>query len=1103
MKISKIYGYSFLRNDEKGYIIQNKKDEDRTAVYLESSNPSKKYEDSNKETLERIKVSYINKIFKNSKGYDFKNDKIQTDKDKIYHALVELIYKENIDDTIKILQGVKVDNLGKNLSNDSKRIYTKYIVNDKERKLTLQDAFESVINNNPNAKDNLTKILEVLKNKIEKRKADIKKSIENNKTPFIVDSGNRIVYQSKKGNLINQLKKDMIKNGYSNFVKEIEEVEKKVNLEKFIEKFYQNDFDKIKYLSEFRNNFYCYKKELMKDSSISKDEINDKVYLLDLYLLTVEEYFKRILKTYNQKRNINTDIIKKNVVGKIKNALTQQMINEGKIIKYFNGIDVTKYHDGDTTNCQIGWIKKEFNSSDLIEINNNETTNRKIIEACVFATNNLANIMNLPNFVDILLKSNLKEQITSSNFEIENRRLAKLFFDIDFLKMTDDEYKDFLWAVRGSIQSIRNQAYHNTKNASNIIFNVQDYEIEDKTTKKFYEDNTYLKNLFKQEIKTFKLAIIEKFKGMKLFDYFTIEFLNSIFKNMTINPFDLQKNLPSFNKMIERGQNIIPQSFLKMTDYDVFSKNDDKDLAIMNLHKVLYEYDFKHYFLSNATLFKTAVSKAIERKKKDIQNISKINLEVLKEFSGENAEDIQNYLADLQSAIMLKSLDIKDNKTNAYYLFLLDITSFGFDNYIKNNFKNFDLTNATQQTTVQTESTFEIKVADLKIDITNENIAFFTFAKLLNNDILNELQQKLIKFQQNNEFQNQIKILEVCKLKNDNLNQEDFNPTDYGYEEILKTFVSNDVLENKCLPYYDDKNPIIFKEIYLLIKYGTLRKISTIFKETDKVTSKDLQDLESAEKSIVQDIKNRDKLHNYIIENSNNLEINTLDSYIYFIEKVNDFVNLKNKVYLTQIYKMHTILCKVLAKPINFVGLWDKNFVNIVYSYCYEWIMTESEKGLFYEFVDAMNRGTQNFKNSADKLPTNIDVREFFEHIYLHKKDDNDNWRNIRNKYAHLDILKNGQVIDLKEIVTDLRKLFTYDRNSKNKITRSFKHLLERNNLDLDFEFNNDNTFKLSLSSKKILYFKNCKIPKLDDKKTTDFYSKDYVKKIKTLLNID
>ncbi len=1158
MKFSNINDYRFFKNKDLGYLYNEDKKANKTEEFFNlNSNIQKEFEGSKKNVNERLRVSYIDKIFNKGENFKFDRNKIITDEEKFYNFFVEFIYYHNIDKAVsKLKTYFKIlSKLDKILNNHLASFSKKLVLIDNGQKLGLKECIKLVYNDESKAKILLKEIYKIIEEKIKKRKNNVKKSIKNNKFLFTIDNNNEIIYNTEKSKLLNILKKEIINNGlinsFKNFMNKVKKVEEKFNIEKFVKecKSKQNN---LKNKNNFIYFLFGYKKEL--HDNLPDDEI--KEFLEKIYIDTVEKYFLNFIRNKKTSNDLDENTAKNSIRGIIKNLITQFMIREGKIIKKYG----LEFDQNQISNSKINWDKKEFNTDDLVIIASEEALTRKIIESCVFATNNLANILKHTNFEkDLLTKDNLSKLLDNmKSIDIETKELTKMFYNIEGLEnMPDNKFRDLIWAIRGSIQSIRNNVYHCSKNAYNEIFNVIEYESINNNNEK-YVANIYLKNLFEKEKKEFRNAIIQKLISMKIFDFFSIDLLKKVFEKITIDEFEQNENLPSFNKMIERGKNIV-SNFLNIKVDSIFSKETDQDLAIMNLFKIIYEYDFKNKFLSNPVEFKTAVIGASNRKISTLNNFPNANIDILNEFSGTTKEDIKDYLFKLQSKITLQAIEKeekhkkeknkkdKEDEKNVYFSFLLDITAFGFDSYIKNMFKNIDF-----KTTETENKEFNADFLTISIPVINtedKNISFFTFAKLLNNELLNELQQKLIKFQKNDGFKDQINILQLCKITNDNC----VNCSQQSYDKIVEKFVDKDVLKEKLEPYYNNKTDLVFfKELYLLKKYGTLRIIEYNFHNC-KITKDDVKKFLEKKKDIKNVIDERNKLHEEILEKdrelseksreyyhlvkkinaNNNLKNETLTDkrdklhdellkekkkladklceYKKLVNEINAYNNLKNKIYFTQIYNIHKLIMKVLSKPINFVSLWEKNFVNLFYSYFYEFIVDKNvnklKKEKSFEAISTIeNEGTQNFREIANEKNNGTiifpDLRNCFNNLYNYNLDINYNWKTIRENFAHLQLLQNNKV-ELTTIINDLRNLLSFDRNIKNTITPAFIKLFDQNNLAISLKFQSLNkSICGQIISKKITHFEKVKnIPK-EDKIITNFYEAEFLQKIKNIFNL-
>lgn len=192
-------------------------------------------------------------------------------------------------------------------------------------------------------------------------------------------------------------------------------------------------------------------------------------------------------------RYLEADTIKSTVLSQIQNAVRLQFLQQGKSELY----DLKK----DTTDSdQLSLLKRD----EFFVLN--------LIEACAFATNNIRNIVgqkrckdNQGNNIqceDILgqkitkgvidcILENEKDQslnesaINSASNSIFNKELFNSFYGRELSVREEDSVSQFvktIWAMRGSVQQIRNEIIHFHTGSIDKIFNLENFEYLDQTS---------------------------------------------------------------------------------------------------------------------------------------------------------------------------------------------------------------------------------------------------------------------------------------------------------------------------------------------------------------------------------------------------------------------------------------------------------------------------------------------------------------------------------------------------------------------------------------------------------------------------------------------
>ncbi|GAA5818878.1 MAG: Pseudogene of conserved hypothetical protein [Methanobrevibacter sp. CfCl-M3] len=367
-------------------------------------------------------------------------------------------------------------------------------------------------------RDNLNK-------KLDNKSNFLEKSIRENYLFSI--KNNEIDYHSKRSEFLGKhMNKIFECENYNIFIEEIEKLCKEYSIEDLFENFKNNIFN-LKDGDNNRVTAIDIKNTLNEYNSSIRDKLKNDTDL-SIYSNEVKKYIEHYFPVSRKRNNINRrnfdskylklylneKRIVKTVEKQLINALVQHIIKIGKFVYYYaNNNDSGKYIWDGCTNEGVRY----FTSSNLEEIKKREAFTKKIINTCVFATNNFRNIMKPDEKGDILLKPKFEKILNSLNNEEKQKIIKRLkhFFNIGFFdennykKLNDhlnlNNLNKLLIEVKNSIYFPRNNIYHfrselKTKNILDYIFKNHDesgkIEMNDSVLKIFELDKTNVENNF-------------------------------------------------------------------------------------------------------------------------------------------------------------------------------------------------------------------------------------------------------------------------------------------------------------------------------------------------------------------------------------------------------------------------------------------------------------------------------------------------------------------------------------------------------------------------------------------------------------------------------
>lgn len=777
-----------------------------------------------------------------------------------------------------------------------------------------------------------------------------------------------------------------------------------------------------------------------------KNRDNDKLSIYNLEVVKyIEHYFpiKKSLRTYTPNtiiHHLKVLTIRSTIQHQIENAVRLNMIHLGKTI----------HHGYDNS----------VSSTDFSNTKRQEAFVLNTIGACAFAANNIRNIVDRELDEDILGKRALGDCIQKNIVDYD---LFKMFYGKDY-----NSNKETLWAIRGSVQGIRNKVIHYKKDAIENIFNINDFEypkIENKDNKSTYKQSAF-KDYLHEDISNLSELFANQLMTGGVLSYYSIDNLKTILNEIK---FDLCRSsmpfIPSFKKIFKRGCNYqVPDHYLKVENYLPKGNNNETEeeyQARYFLLKLIYNNIFISSF--DGETFRV-IAKLVLKENKNYAstktNKDEYAFNDIREIKDD--EEIIDYMSYVQSSIMQQQIikDEKEFKTNTeqrnnFEKYLLDVFVKGFDVFIDNfNLKSIHKTEyqfdsalknkdkADELKKKKEEITPYCKIKEGVIDEKeSSHIAFYTFCKLLDANHLSNLRNEIIKYRQcsNNDFNlhHLLGIIELCLLKADNL-------TINNQEKIIsdKEQVALFVEDKKELKEYgdlyiqlDEKTVVVHSSIELLNKYGTKQRLLNLVEKNPdfKVKHSEYIDWRNLKEKIENKVKEREELHKKW-EKEDKLDTKEKERYKYLADKIDIYNWLDNKLHFVYLKKIHSLTIDILGRMAGFVTLFERDF----------------------QYLDKRLGTNLDFSKGLPKEKT-IDVE--YENLML-----SDNYRDIRNYIAHFNYLSSKELnYSIIDLINELRELLSYDRKLKNAVSKSIIDIFDKNGMVLTLELDNDSKHILRL----------------------------------------
>jgi len=1130
---SKIYKEFFRLKDGKR-ITREEKDQNIKSLYffIEELYLSKKNEEWE---LKNINLEILDDKERIIKGYKFKEDVyFFKEGDKKYYL------RTLLNNLIEKIQNENRDKVRKNKEfSDLKEIFKKY----KDRKIKL--LLESINNNKINLeykKENVNEEIyginptndremtfyELLKEIIEKKdeqKSILEEKLDNFDITNFLENIEKIFNEETEINII----KGKVLNELREYIREKEEN----NSDYKLKQIYNLE------LKKYIENNFSYKKQKSK----SKNGKNDYLYL---------NFLKKIMfiEEVDEKKGINKEKFKNKINSNFKNLFVQHILVYGKLLYYKENDEYIK-NTGQLETKDLEYIKTKetlirkmavlvsfaansyYNlfgrvSGDILgtEVVKSSKTNVIKVGSHIFKEKMLnyffdSEIFDANKIVEIL------ESISYSIYNVRNGvgHFNKLILgkykkkDININKRVEEdlnnseEIKGYFIKKRGEIEK---------KIKERFLSNNLEYYYAKERIENYFE-------VYEFEILKEKIPFAPNFKRI-------IKKGEDLFNNKKNKKYEYFKNFDK-NSAEEKKE------FLKTRNF---------------LLKELYYNNFYKEFLSKKEEFKKIVIEVKEEKKNRGNNKkSGVSFQSIDDY--DTKINISDYIASIHKKEMerVEKYNEEKQKDTAKYIrdFVEEIFLTGFINYLE---KDERLHFLKEEFSVLCNSNnniidFNVNINEEKIkEFLKENdsktLNLYLFFNMIDSKRISEFRNELIKYKQftkkrldeEKEFLG-IKIelyetlIEFVILTREKLDTKKSEETDAWlvdklyvkennaykeYEEILKLFVDEKILSSKEAPYYatDNKTPILLSNFEKTRKYGTqsfLSEIQSNYKYS-KVEKENIEDYNKKEEIEKKEKSNIEKLHDLKVElhkkwEKNKITEKEIKKYSDTIKEIREYNYLKNKEELQNVYLLHEILSDLLARNVAFFNKWERDFKFIVIAI--KQFLRENDKGKVNEFLNPPDDSNgkkvyfsvSRYKNTVeniDGIHKNFMNLIFLNNKFMNRKINRINctiWVYFRNYIAHFVYLHTkNEKISLINQINLLIKLFSYDKKVQNHILKSTKTLLEKYNIQINFEISNDKNEVFKYKIKDRLYSKKGKM--LGKNNKFEILEKEFLENVKTLL---
>ncbi len=782
----------------------------------------------------------------------------------------------------------------------------------------------------------------------------------------------------------------------------------------------------------------------------SENEEGNKYYKYE-----VKAYIKTIFSKSREveKKRLENNFIKKAVRSRLKNKITQHMINRGKLIEYF---------------YEEKWNKTDFSSADFERIKMIEASKKQLLNCVFYATKKLIYLSNYEEKKDILHNNNL------NNINIKKYKIQTLFskvedFNFEFLQKT--------------VKNLRNNTYHFKKESLVKVLENQ-------------MDNTFFKGNLELDIDIVNIKFKEKIKSMNIPIYYDFNTIKDLLQesNFSIQP-TIIPFAPSFNNVFKKGQNLqkSKNGLIDKNDWYLTFDKKEEELIYKNVLQLLYKNIFIPEIKNNEGWILDNINTIIEQNKQNKKN-KKYKYAIIEEINADKkATNLQEWFANLQSQVHTKITKDKEERTNVYIDFVRDLFTYSFNAFLGEKFGKIKETlikpvkrdeNENELNKIKMEITHDLKHEDI-------NIGVYAFLKLLDNKNLNLLKGQFEKYYNINKDNN---ILKYCELINliiltkPVINLIENGESKEAYEDLIKNFYKDNYKECVDLYVQSNKETIIPRKSLLKIEQEC---VSNLYKDifSDLKVNKDNYNefINIKDESIAKLQEETAILHNKLVLGDSN----EFKKYKQNIMEISNYNYLFSKVTFHNLKMLEQIHTEILGRLIGFVNDFERDF-KFILKYL-EYIEKVEFSNCKFASVDEMfengmlGKKWNEFKNN-EKNCENILTKFFFQIKEF-------NWTETRNDIAHYHHLTTTKK-SLIELINDVRKLMNYDNKRKNAVMKSIIDILKKNGIIAKFEFKNNNFNLRELKSDKIIHLKKCTKEKI----SIDKHDKEFVDMLKALL---
>lgn len=728
------------------------------------------------------------------------------------------------------------------------------------------------------------------------------------------------------------------------------------------------------------------------------------------------------------------------------------------------------------------------------------------------------------------------------------KSVALLFADNQvYLKKEDEAYnKTVLSIALKGVQALRNGSFHfkgrdgflqPLQTCANFQGDSADEAAEEQHSKVIGR----LKEMWQADGVKMQERLIDTMRAAHFEDYFKQQTLDKI-TNLVLGGTPATLPMPRLKRVLQRAENVtfenidannqakFPHYHERLKTVNQAELKQPENLCHYTALKLLYRHSFSSWFakqeLTQLNIWRNLAIARTEQAAKNFNGELAIARAAKNIPFDKKTDTIPNFLASLTKATATEmrvqnhyESDAKAAREQAKYIddFLCDIVSLAFSEFLEGKNCTFVLTlQAKHKLAGSSKSQLPENLGTDKSkapEIEDWHAVLYFLLHLVPVEEAGRLLHQIKKWQilehkgnatdkEQTSIQAVMQIFELYIGMHD-VNYDGSTPLDIS-DDFAALFESEELFRQvfpKGKEGSNDHLPI--RGLREMHRFGNLDNLGEIF-ENHKITAQQiarLQELEAKEGTstvIAEAQKKREELHKDWVKlpSEQKKNFNKKTEYCTALKTVSEHRRLKAQIYLTNHVRLNRLMMAVLARLVDYAGLWERDLYFTLLALIYlqkkkpsEVFKSEGTKKLASGQVATACGSFRKTKQGDYECPKIVeDLDKYFDHL-MHK--------DKRNKLAHFNMLQKEVCPNLTTEINDCRQLMSYDRKLKNAVSKSISDLLTREGLtikwDMDSGGKGHNLTKAKVSTGQIKHIEDGNI-------WENLHGEDYVQMVASLL---